>query len=71
MRIIRSKILYQYIIVSKKLMKKKNIKNKMKRIKISNKRIEQIFRKKNDHDLITKIRTIKPTINIKFRKKRK
>ena len=37
----------------------------MKRIKISNKRIEQIFRKKNDHDLITKIRTIKPTINIK------
>ena len=37
----------------------------MKRIKISNKRIEQILRKKNDHDLITKIRTIKPTINIK------
>ena len=37
----------------------------MKRIKISNKRIEQIFRKKNDHDLIAKIRTIKPTINIK------
>jgi hypothetical protein len=37
----------------------------MKRIKISNKRIEQIFRKKNDHYLIAKIRTIKPTINIK------
>ena len=37
----------------------------MKRIKILNKRIEQYFRKKNDQDLITKLKTIKPTINIK------
>ena len=37
----------------------------MKRIKILNKRIEQYFQKKNDKDLITKLRTIKPTINIK------
>ena len=37
----------------------------MKRIKILNKRIEQIFRKKQDQDLILKLKTIKPAINIK------
>ena len=37
----------------------------MKRIKILNKRIEQIFQKKQDQDLITKLKTIKPTIDIK------
>ena len=36
----------------------------MKRIKILNKRIEQIFRKKQDQDLILKLKTIKPAINI-------
>ena len=37
----------------------------MKRIKILNKRIEQIFKKKQDHDLATKLKTIKPTIDVK------
>jgi hypothetical protein len=37
----------------------------MKRIKILNKRIEQIFKKKQDHDLVTKLKTIKPTIDVK------
>lgn len=37
----------------------------MKRIKILNKRIEQYFQKKHDQELITKLKTIKPTINIK------
>ena len=37
----------------------------MKRIKILNKRIEKIFQKKNDQDLITKLKSIKPTVNIK------
>lgn len=37
----------------------------MKRIKILNKRIEKIFQKKNDQDLITKLKSIKPSVNIK------
>ena len=37
----------------------------MKRIKILNKRIEQIFKKKQDHDLVAKLKTIKPTIDVK------
>ena len=37
----------------------------MKRIKILNRRIEQIFKKKQDHDLVTKLKTIKPTIDVK------
>ena len=37
----------------------------MKRIKVLNKRIEQIFKKKQDEELINKLKTIKPTIDIK------
>ena len=37
----------------------------MKRIKILNKRIEKYFQKKSDQDLMTKLKTIKPVINIK------
>ncbi len=37
----------------------------MKRTKILNRRIEQIFKKKQDHDLVTKLKTIKPTIDVK------
>ena len=37
----------------------------MKRIKILNKRIEKYFQKKNDQDLMTKLKTIKPVVNIK------
>ena len=37
----------------------------MKRIKILNKRIEKIFQKKSDQDLISKLKSIKPTINLK------
>ena len=37
----------------------------MKRIKILNKRIEKFFQKKNDKELMIKLKTIKPTINIK------
>ena len=37
----------------------------MKRMKILNRRIEQIFKKKQDHDLVTKLKTIKPTIDVK------
>ena len=37
----------------------------MKRIKILNKRIERILQKKTDQDLISKLKSIKPTINIK------
>ena len=36
----------------------------LKRIKISNKRIERFFQKKHDQELITKLKTIKPTIKI-------
>ena len=45
---------------------KENNKNiKMKRIKILNKRIENFFQKKSDQDLISKLKTIKPTIDLK------
>ena len=37
----------------------------MKRIKILNKRIEEFFQKKSDQDLISKLKTIKPTIDLK------